>query len=196
MMMGLILTVMKKGTWQVRNLRNSACCRTYISSFKVLAGYGDRDFSSESEEDDSDEFTLDTSVRKKKGPRVNSKTGVASKNRKRSCKERERSFVRAKRMKRVPADSYRNDSELGSKRHLRKNRTDEVDLQVMKKHKKSLPEIIMHGSTSVSQKVSPSSLRPEENRAETCSFYSFHPHAKKDYANIEIHTKTYVSNTQ
>nr|KAJ0209740.1 hypothetical protein LSAT_V11C400197600 [Lactuca sativa] len=50
----------------------------------VSAGYSDSDFSSESEEDDSDEFTLDTSVRKKKGARVNSKTGVASKNRKRS----------------------------------------------------------------------------------------------------------------
>lgn len=133
----------------------------------VSAGYSDSDFSSESEEDDSDEFTLETCVRKKKGVRVNSKTGVASKKRKRSWKERERSFVRAKRMKCVPTDSHRKDSELGSKRHLRKNRTDEVDLQVMKKHKKSLPEIIMHGSTSVSQKVSPSSLRPEENRAET-----------------------------
>ncbi|KAL7604323.1 hypothetical protein Lser_V15G18154 [Lactuca serriola] len=133
----------------------------------VSAGYGDRDISSESEEDDSDEFTLETCVRKKKGVQVNSKTGVASKKGKRLCKERERSFVRAKRMKRVPADSYRKDSELGSKRHLRKSRTDVVALQVMKKHKKSLPEIIMHGSTSVSQKVSPSSLRPEENRAET-----------------------------
>nr|KAJ0213688.1 hypothetical protein LSAT_V11C400197670 [Lactuca sativa] len=95
----------------------------------VSAGYGDRDFSSESEEDDSDEFMLETFVRKKKGVRVYSKTGVASKKRQRSCKERERSFVQAKRMKCVPADSYRNDSELGSKRNLRKTRTDEVDLQ-------------------------------------------------------------------
>ncbi|KAL7604316.1 hypothetical protein Lser_V15G18158 [Lactuca serriola] len=134
----------------------------------VSAGYSDSDFSSESEEDDSDEFTLDTSVRKKKGARVNSKTGVASKKRKRSCKERERSFVRAKRMKRVPADSCRKDSELGSKRHLRKTRTDEVDLQVMKKHKKSSAEIILCGSTSGSQKVAPSyQLAPEENRSET-----------------------------
>ncbi|KAL7604322.1 hypothetical protein Lser_V15G18155 [Lactuca serriola] len=134
----------------------------------VSAGYSDSDFSSESEEDDSDEFTLDTSVRKKKGPRVNSKTGVASKNRKRSCKERERSFVRAKRMKRVPADSCRKDSELGSKRHLRKTRTDEVDLRVMKKHKMSSAEIIFCGSTSGSQKVAPSyQLAPEENRSET-----------------------------
>ncbi|KAL7604317.1 hypothetical protein Lser_V15G18153 [Lactuca serriola] len=37
----------------------------------------------------------------------------------------------------------------------------------MKKHKKSLPEIITHGSTSVSQKISPSSLGPAENRSET-----------------------------
>ncbi|KAL7587051.1 hypothetical protein Lser_V15G39721 [Lactuca serriola] len=70
-------------------------------------------------------------------------------------------------MKPMPADSCRNDSELGSKRHFRKTRTDEVDLRVMKKHKKSLAEIIMRGSTSVSQKVSPSSLGPEENRSET-----------------------------
>nr|KAJ0214381.1 hypothetical protein LSAT_V11C400197680 [Lactuca sativa] len=134
----------------------------------VSAGYSDSDFSSESEEDDSDEFTPDTSARKKKGARVNSKTGVASKKRKRSCKERERSFVRAKRMKRVPADSCRKDSELGSKRHLRKTRTDEVDLRVMKKHKKSSAEIILCGSTSGSQKVAPSyQLAPEENRSET-----------------------------
>nr|KAJ0210453.1 hypothetical protein LSAT_V11C400197630 [Lactuca sativa] len=134
----------------------------------VSAGYKDSDFSSESEEDDSDEFTLDTSVRKKKGARVNSKTGFAPKKRKRSCKERERSFVRAKRMKCVPADSCRKDSELGSKRHLRKTRTDEVDLRVMKKHKKSSAEIILCGSTSGSQKVAPScQLAPEENRSET-----------------------------
>nr|KAJ0210764.1 hypothetical protein LSAT_V11C400197570 [Lactuca sativa] len=80
----------------------------------VSAGYGDRDFSSESEEDDSDEFTVDTFVRKKKGARVNYKTGVASTKKKRSCEERERSFVRAKRMKRVPADPCRKDSEHGS----------------------------------------------------------------------------------
>ncbi|CAI9281211.1 unnamed protein product [Lactuca saligna] len=128
----------------------------------VSAGYSDSDFSSESEEDDSDEFTLDTFVRKKKGARVNSKTGVASKKRKRSCKERERSFVRAKRTKPVPADSCRKDSEFGSKRQLRKTRTDEEDLQVMKKHKKSSAEIILCGSTSGSQKVA-----PEENRLET-----------------------------
>nr|KAJ0211078.1 hypothetical protein LSAT_V11C400197740 [Lactuca sativa] len=134
----------------------------------VSAGYSDSDFSSESQEDDSDEFTLETSVRKKKGARVNSKTGVASKKRKRSCKERERSFVRAKRMKRVPADSCRKDSEHGSKRQLRKTRTDEVALRVMKKHKKSSAEIILCGSTSGSQKVAPSSqLAPEENRSET-----------------------------
>ncbi|CAI9281212.1 unnamed protein product [Lactuca saligna] len=134
----------------------------------VSAGYSDSDFSSESEEDDSDEFTLDTFVRKKKGARVNSKTGVASKKRKRSCKDRERSFVRAKRMKPVPADSCRKDSEFGSKRQLRKTRTDEEDLQVMKKHKKSSAEIILCGSTSGSQKVAPfSQLAPEENRSET-----------------------------
>nr|KAJ0209742.1 hypothetical protein LSAT_V11C400197700 [Lactuca sativa] len=98
----------------------------------VSAGYSDSDFSSESEEDDSDEFTLDTFVRKKKGARVNSKTGVASKKRK------------------------------------RKTRTDEVDLWVMKKHKKFSAEIILCGSTSGSQKVAPSSqLAPEENRLET-----------------------------
>lgn len=104
-------------------------------------------------------------------------------------------------MKPMPADSCRNDSELGSKRHFRKTRTDEVDLRVMKKHKKSLAEIIMRGSTSVSQKVSPSSLGPEENRSETEKvsflFILFLLILMlRRLTIIEIHTKTYVSNTQ
>ncbi|KAL4583881.1 hypothetical protein LXL04_008466 [Taraxacum kok-saghyz] len=137
----------------------------------VSARSGDiTEFSSESD-DDSDEFTLDTYVTKKKAVRVSSKRGVASKKKKKIFKVRDRSFYRAKRMKTVSEDSSLKDTEVGYKRPLRKSRTDKAALQVINKHRKSSAEIIEHGSTWGSQKADSSTLGlgTQKKRGETAS---------------------------
>ncbi|KAI3521591.1 hypothetical protein L1887_11062 [Cichorium endivia] len=89
---------------------------------------------SETEEDSDDDFTPEKVVRKKKGVRVISKRGTESKNAKRISEVLKASFEKGKRMKRVSENSCGKDPQLGSKRQLRKTRT-EVDLRMMNKAK-------------------------------------------------------------
>ncbi|KAI3766628.1 hypothetical protein L2E82_16695 [Cichorium intybus] len=107
---------------------------------------------SETEDDSDDDFTLEKVVRKKKGVRVIYKSGTESKNRKRISEVLKASFERGKRMKRVSENSCGKDPQLGSKRQLRKTRT-EVDLRMMNKAKEFEAENM----------VAPSSLGGGEN---------------------------------